>query len=114
MPWRLRSTDAPPVTPGYDSTETLSEQISVKLREMQGEESRLLSEQLTDLKRSINAQSFAFLGLLILASSALCTIYISVCGQHQTAKGGKERAGNQSLRTTGVRPSILVMARAAL
>jgi CheY-like chemotaxis protein/CHASE3 domain sensor protein/HPt (histidine-containing phosphotransfer) domain-containing protein len=75
---RMQMAGISPVAPRSTETEPLSERISAQLGEMRGEERRLLSQQGTDLDRSINAQSFAFLGLLLLASSVPCVIYARV------------------------------------
>jgi CheY-like chemotaxis protein len=50
--------------------------ISARLAEMQHEEGRLLAKQETDLRDDINALPLAFLGILLLASIALCIFYV--------------------------------------
>jgi CheY-like chemotaxis protein/CHASE3 domain sensor protein len=57
-----------------------SDDISARLAEMQHEEGRLLVQQQTDLQHSINDLPFAFLGILLLASIALCIFYTMVSG----------------------------------
>ena len=67
-------------------TESVYDDISTRLAEMQHEERRLLVQQQTELRHSINALPFAFLGILLLASISLCIFYTMI-SSHITQRG---------------------------
>jgi len=66
--------------------ESVDDDISTRLAEMQHEEGRLLMQQQTELQHSINALPFAFLGILLLASISLCIFYTMI-SSHITQRG---------------------------
>ena len=67
-------------------TESVYDDISTRLAEMQHEERRLLVQQQTELQHSINALPFAFLVILLLASISLCIFYTMI-SSHITQRG---------------------------
>jgi CheY-like chemotaxis protein/CHASE3 domain sensor protein len=71
-------------------TESVSDDISTRFAEMQREQGRLLAQQQTELQHDIDALPFAFLGILLLASIALCIFYTIISGHiKQRGEAGK-------------------------
>ena len=70
--------------------ESVGNDISTPLAEMQHEEGRLLIQQQTELQHSIDVLPLAFLGILLLASTALCIFYTIISGHiKQRGEAGK-------------------------
>ena len=96
------------------NTESVSGDISSRLAEMQHEEGHLLIEQQTDLQHSINALPFAFLGILLLASIALCIFYTMVSGHiKQRGEAGKvlKNARRRAEAESNVKNTVVARAR---